>query len=114
MIVKNLNQVPFADTRGYNGVKKQVVIGPQDGSDEIVIRYFSLQPGGNSPFHTHNFPHLVKIEKGSGFVKDANGVEHPLTVGDFVYVKDDEVHQFVNTGDDVFDFICVVPRRGEA
>ena len=73
--------MPLADTTGYKNVKKQIVIGPEDGSKEIVIRYFSLEPGGNSPRHTHDFPHLVQVERGAGVVIDADGQDHPLSKG---------------------------------
>ena len=113
MIIKNLNDVPYADTSGYKGVTKQILIGPDDGSHEIIMRYFSVEPGGNTPSHEHGFPHLVRIEKGDGVVIDAQGNEHPLSAGQFVYVVDDEVHGFRNVGSDPFDFICIVPARGE-
>lgn len=113
MIVKKLNDVPFADLDGYENLTKQVVIGPEDGSQEIVLRYFSLKPGGSSPHHTHDFPHLVKIETGSGIITDETDNEHPLQPGDYVYVDSNEIHHFSNTGSEPFDFICVVPQRGE-
>jgi len=113
MIIKDVKDVPFVDLPEYQGVKKQIHIGPADGSDEIVMRYFSVEPGGATPYHDHAFPHLVKVEKGQGVVIDAQGKEHPLTVGQLVYVQDDEIHGFKNTGTESFDFICVVPGRGE-
>jgi len=112
--IKRRSDVPLADLQGYDNVKKQIVIGPDDGSQEIVLRYFSLKPGGASPYHTHNFPHLVKIETGNGTVTDATGDEHQLRTGDYVYINDNEVHQFRNTGSEPFDFICIVPQRGES
>jgi quercetin dioxygenase-like cupin family protein len=99
--------------QGYANVKKQIVIGPDDGSQEIVLRYFSLQPGGASPYHSHDFPHLVKIEAGQGTVTDGQGKEHQLQAGQYVYVAGNEVHQFKNAGSGEFHFICIVPRRGE-
>jgi len=113
MIIKRLKDVPFADTSGLDKVTKKIVIGPSDGSEEIVLRYFSVGPGGASPQHTHGFPHLVKIEAGEGAVVDDKGQEHSVAKGDYVYIKDNEIHQFRNKGPDPFDFICIVPRRGE-
>ena len=113
MVIKQLEEVPFEDMSGYNKVTKQICIGPKDGSDEIVMRYFSVAPGGNTPYHDHGFPHLVKVEKGEGVVIDPEGGEHPLKAGQMVYVRDDEVHGFKNTGKGPFDFVCIVPRRGE-
>ena len=114
MIIQNLEDVPFADSRGYERVSKKIVIGPDDGSNEIVLRYFSLELGGTTPHHSHDFPHLVKIEAGNGVVTDENGLEHQLQKGDYVFIRDNEVHQFTNAGTEPFDFICIVPRRGEA
>ena len=113
MIIKKLSDVPLVDLQGYDNVKKQIVIGPDDGSQEIVLRYFSLEPGGTSPHHTHDFPHLVKIEAGNGIVTDATGNEHQLQTGDYVYVDNNEAHHFRNTGSEPFDFICIVPQRAE-
>lgn len=113
MIIKKLNDVPSMGVEGYEHVKKQVVIGPDDGSQEIVLRYFSVEAGGMSPHHSHDFPHLVKIEAGNGSVTDSEGNEHPLCAGDFVYINDNEIHHFTNTGSEPFDFVCIVPKRGE-
>ena len=59
MIIKDKSQVPFEDTSNYNGISKQIVLGPKDGSSEIILRYFCIEPGGNTPYHNHPFPHLV-------------------------------------------------------
>lgn len=113
MIIKKLSDVPSLGVQGYDNVKKQIVIGPDDGSQEIVLRHFSLQRGGASPYHSHDFPHLVKIEAGQGIVTDGDGHNHQLQAGQYVYIASDEVHQFKNTGSEEFNFICIVPRRGE-
>jgi quercetin dioxygenase-like cupin family protein len=114
MIIKNLGDVPSADLRGYERVSKKIVIGPDDGSNEIVLRYFSLGPNGTTPHHAHDFPHLVKIEAGKGVVTDERGLERQLQKGDYVFINNNEVHHFTNAGTEPFDFVCIVPRRGEA
>ena len=114
MIIEKLNDVPFTHVAGYDLVKKQIVIGPDDGSQEIVMRYFSIEPGGTSPHHSHDFPHLVKIEAVNGIAIDTTDNEHQLQVGDYVYINDNDTHQFKNTGSEPFNFICIVPQRGES
>ena len=114
MIIKKLSDVPFADLQGYKNVDKQVVIGPDDGSKEIVLRNFALAPGGSTPHHSHDWPHLVRIETGTGIAIDSAGNETPIQEGDFVYVNDNDMHQFRNTGTESFSFICIVPQRGES
>ena len=113
MVIKKLEEVPYEEMSAFKGVKKQILIGPKDGSGEIVMRYFSLEPGGNTPYHSHGFPHVVKIEKGQGIVIDENGKGHPLECNHVAYIQDDEIHGFKNTGAESFDFICIVPLRGE-
>lgn len=113
MKIKKRDGVPLADTQGYTAVTKQVVLGPEDGSDEIVLRYFSVAAGGATPFHSHDFPHLVKIEAGRGVAVNADGNEQPVVADDYVYIEANEVHNFKNTGDEPFEFICIVPLRGE-
>ncbi len=113
MKIKKLSDVPQVDLKEYKNVTKQIVLGPEDGSHEMVLRYFSLGPGGASPYHNHDFPHVVRIEVGEGVVVNAAGEETPLQVGDYIYVDDNEQHNFKNTGSGNFDFICIVPLRGE-
>jgi len=111
--IKRLSDAPAFDVSGITHVKKRIVLGPSDGSKEIVLRYFSLEPGGATPRHSHDFPHLLKIEAGNGLVLDENGKAHKLEQGDYIYIKDKETHQFKNTGTVPFEFICIVPGRGE-
>jgi quercetin dioxygenase-like cupin family protein len=113
MKIKTRDDVPSVDTPGYSAVTKQVVLGPEDGSQEIVLRYFTLAKGGQTPYHSHDFPHLVKIEAGRGVAVDADKSERPVLAGDYIYLAPDEIHRFRNTGEGTFEFICIVPARGE-
>jgi quercetin dioxygenase-like cupin family protein len=114
MQIKSLHEVAAQVVPGYAGIQKRIVIGKADGSDEIALRHFSVTQGGCSPHHTHDFPHLVRVESGEGCVSDSAGVCHALKAGDYVFVKSNELHQFKNTGTQPFEFICIVPDRGES
>ncbi len=113
MIIKTPHNVPYEDTSAYKGIKKQIVLGPKDGSEEIIMRYFTVEPGGATPYHNHGFQHLVKVERGKGIAIDKDGVEHEISEGQLVYVKDDEIHGFKNVSNEDFCFMCIVPTRGE-
>ncbi|MFC2097616.1 cupin domain-containing protein [Bacteroidota bacterium] len=113
MVIKHPRDIPFEDMSKHKGVKKQIYIGPKDGSNEIVMRYFSVEPGYSTPYHCHNFPHVVKVEKGNGVLVNMDGTENDLSVGKVAFVDEDEIHCFKNTGDESFDFLCIVPLRGE-
>jgi quercetin dioxygenase-like cupin family protein len=114
MIVKKLEEVPANPMPGCAGVLKRLVVGPQEGSGEIMLRHFTLEPGASSPHHAHPFPHVARIESGEGYVVDPEGREQAVRAGDFVYIPDNERHQFRNGGAAPFVFLCIVPRRGEA
>lgn len=112
MKIKRRDDVSPAPS-GYPGVTKQIVIGAGDGSDEIVLRYFSVVEGGATPWHSHEFPHLVKVEAGQGLAVAPDGTETPVSRGDYVYVAPNEMHNFKNAGVEPFEFVCIVPGRGE-
>ena len=42
-------------------------------------------------------------------MRSENG-EYPLRAGSVVFIPGDEIHQFVNTGDEVLRFICLIPH----
>lgn len=92
--------------------KKRVLIGPQQGAQEFVMRLFTLSEGGSTPYHTHPWEHEVFVVSGEGTVRSVHGAVD-VRAGDFVYVPADDEHQFANAGDDPFEFLCVVPLRGE-
>jgi len=91
---------------------KQVLIGQKQGATNFVMRLFTLAEGGSSPYHTHPWEHEVFILSGSGSVKSAHGTA-AVEPKDFVYVPPNDEHQFLNTGSEPFEFICLVPASGE-
>ena len=109
MIIKSINNVEVTEVNGddIKDVKKQVLIGKDDGSDKMIMRLFTVQAGGNTPLHTHDFEHLVKIEKGSGIVIDSEG-EHKIEPGMVIYVKPNEIHQFKNNSNEELQFTCTI------
>ncbi len=112
MIIKKLNDIPIIKLEGLDGLTKQIAIGPADGSHEIAMRYFTLEKGCQSPHHSHDYPHLIKIEEGNGSATDHDGNEHPVEKGDFIYVPDNTIHH-LTADKNGMAFICIVPGRGE-
>ncbi|GAH39364.1 unnamed protein product [marine sediment metagenome] len=91
----------------------QVLLGPEDGVTNFVMRRFVLDPGAATPHHTHDWEHEVLILEGEGVVVSADD-EHPVRPGNVVYVPPAEVHQFRNTGSGTFAMLCLVPMKGHA
>lgn len=100
----------IVEMEGAKDVKMKILIGPKDESENIIMRYFTIAPGGHTPFHQHNYEHVVKIENNRGVVVDENGVENEVMKGQSLFVKPDEMHQFKNPFRENFEFICIIPN----
>ena len=92
---------------GVKGVQMAVMVGREDGAPNFALRQFIVEPGGNSPRHSHDYEHEVYIVEGSGTVL-LNGKENPIKGGDVVYVPADHEHQF-KAGGGGMKFLCLVP-----
>ncbi len=108
MIVKNCRQVRPEPAAEAPGVTVRWVISERDGAPNFAMRVFEVEPGAASPFHTHAWEHEAFILAGKGHVRAEDG-ETPFQEGDAIFVAPEEKHQFVNDGDTVLRFICVVP-----
>jgi len=42
-----------------------------------------------------------------------DGQDYQLEAGSFAYVPSNKLHQFTNTGNGRFAFICIVPEEGD-
>jgi quercetin dioxygenase-like cupin family protein len=115
VIIRKLDEVEKTgvDMAGVQGITKQLVLGSADGVPHFSFRVFTLAPGGHSPHHSHDVEHLNFVLSGRGALLDGDGTENPLVAGDFAFVAPGDVHQFRNTGNEPFVFICAVPKEYE-
>lgn len=112
MIIKKDSEIPeeFMEEEGVKNVIRRILIGPQDGSSNIIMRYFKVLPGGNTPHHSHSHEHVVKIEKGKGIVIDDLGKENIVTEGQSFLIEGNKKHQFKNPYEEPFEFLCMIPN----
>jgi len=97
---------------GADKVSKAAVIGKKEGWDGYVLRVFCLNPGGFTPRHGHDWEHVNYVIAGRGMLTIGSEV-YELKEGDFALVPPGVEHQFQNQGDEDFEFICIVPERGD-
>jgi quercetin dioxygenase-like cupin family protein len=98
---------------GAVGVLKQVPLSRADGVPNFSFRVFTIEPGGHTPLHRHNFEHMNYVIEGEG-VLVGEGKENRFNKGDFALIMPDELHQFKNTaasGNVVV--VCAVPKEYE-
>jgi quercetin dioxygenase-like cupin family protein len=110
MKIKHLAEVPQNDVtmEGAVAVRMRMLIGPAEGAGVFHMRHFEVAPGGHSPHHEHDYEHEVLILKGACTVRGAEG-ERSCRAGDVVWMPPNERHQFVNTGREPLEFICLIP-----
>jgi len=94
-----------------NNASMQVLIGKQEGWQDYVMRVVEVSPGGFTPKHTHPWPHINYFLEGKGTLL-LNNEEHPVESGSYSFVPENSLHQFKNTTDQIFKFICIVPKEG--
>jgi quercetin dioxygenase-like cupin family protein len=110
MIIKKNADVPEApvEEEEVKNVLRRILIGPEDGSHNIIMRHFKVLPEGHTPFHSHDHEHVVKIEKGKGIIVRETGEEVQVSQGQSVLVERNEKHQFKNPFPDPFEFLCII------
>ena len=105
-------QVQPYERGGAVGGSVRVVIGPEDGAHNFTMRYFEIEPGGQSSFDRHDHDHGVYILKGRAKVLIGWDV-HDVGPGDVVYIAPNEQHQFESIGEEPLGFLCVVPPKDD-
>lgn len=116
MKVINISEVKknIVTMEGANNVLKQIPISKDDGTPNLSLRVFTVEPKGYTPFHNHNYEQLNYIIEGEGVLIDTDGNEKLLKKGDFALVLPNEMHQYKNTSkNEPLVFICGVPKEFE-
>jgi len=103
-------QAQAVDEPGASGVTVRWLISEKDGAPNFAMRLFEMEPGGNTPYHKHEWEHEVLILKGTGSLVTEEG-NLPLNKGDALFVPGQEKHQFKNASQETLVFICVVPHQ---
>jgi quercetin dioxygenase-like cupin family protein len=95
-------------TEGARGVTIRRLLTAEDGAPRFIMRQFTVEVGGHTPLHEHDFEHEVFVLEGQGAVW-RDGAEVPLSPGTAVFVPGGEKHRFLNKGTGLFRFLCLVP-----
>lgn len=105
-------EAEIVDVDGAKDAKIRWLITKKDGAENFTMRLFDLSPGGHTPLHQHDWEHEVFIVSGSGELRTKED-NNSFKQGDVLFVPSMQWHQFVNTGDDLLQFICVIPYKDE-
>jgi len=98
------------DNDEVQGVLKHVLVGPDDGAPNFIIRYFHVPFGEKTFYDQHPHEHGVVILHGKAKVQ-INDDFYELGPLDSVFVSGNDIHQFTNIGEGPLGFICVIKRK---
>ena len=105
--------------RGANGVKKnvvtagkatemQVLVGPDQGAPNFVLRRFIMGAGGGMPRHTNLVEHEQYVLRGRARITIGEAV-HEVRPDTTLYIPAGAVHSY-DVIEAPFEFLCVVPN----
>ncbi|MBN1435091.1 cupin domain-containing protein [Candidatus Fermentibacterales bacterium] len=108
--VKKSTEVRPQEVRdsGASKVQKRILVGEKEGSNRIVMRMFTIRPGGHTPRHTHEMEHVIYVVEGEGEVVDGDGFAHELRPGYCAFVPPYDLHHFQNRTERNFSFLCII------
>jgi quercetin dioxygenase-like cupin family protein len=96
------------DEKGARGVRIRWLISKEDGASNFAMRYFEIEPGGETPYHSHSWEHEVFILEGKGVVV-CNGTEKEISPRYVVFIPPNAQHSFKNKGTSLLSFLCLIP-----
>lgn len=100
------------NTKEVHGILKHVLVGPEDGAPNFIIRYFQVPVQSHTFHHSHPHEHGMLILHGKAKIQINNDF-HELGPLDSIFLSGGDVHQVSNIGDTALGFLCVITREAE-
>ena len=94
----------------FEGVTRQIFVGPDEGSNNFHMRYFRLEPGTHSNLESHSHEHGVLVLHGHARLQ-LNQEFFDVHPYDAIFISGNDLHQFVVEGDEPLGFLCVIKAK---
>lgn len=108
MSVKHSHTIDAKPVSAGTDTTIQVLISAEEAPN-FVLRKFTMQPGGGMPLHTNLVEHEQYILRGQARI-GIDGEEFDVKPGDVVFIPAGAPHFYHNTGNEPFEFLCIVPN----
>jgi quercetin dioxygenase-like cupin family protein len=108
MPVKHSEEVTRNEVAAGEKTSMQVLIGPDEGPN-FAMRRFIMEPGGGMPRHTNLVEHEQYVLRGQARI----GIDEEVfevAAGDVVFIPAGVPHWYQSTGEENFEFLCLVPN----
>jgi quercetin dioxygenase-like cupin family protein len=101
-------QVPTEE--GVRGTTIRWLITDKMGAKHFAMRVFTIQPGGHTPHHTHDWEHELFCLEGEAVLRSGDHKE-PFRPGEFAFIQANELHQIRNESKAVARVMCLIPYK---
>jgi quercetin dioxygenase-like cupin family protein len=107
---KNISEIKEnkIEAEDAKGVSVTILVGEDQGATNFFMRLMKIEKEGYSPYHKHAWEHENFILKGEGFLKTEER-NFPVKKGDVIYIPPNELHSYINTGNEELEIICIIP-----
>jgi quercetin dioxygenase-like cupin family protein len=109
MSIKHSNQVEAKNVTAGKDTTIQVLISSQEGPN-FALRKFSMQKGGGMPRHTNTLEHEQYVLHGEATITIGEET-YQVKTGDVVFIPEGAIHSYQNTGEEAFEFLCIIPNK---
>ena len=109
MSVKHSTDVEAKDVAAGKDTTIQVLISSKEGPN-FALRKFSMQKGGGMPRHTNTVEHEQYVLRGEASITIGDETHHVKT-GDVVFIPEGAIHSYQNSGEEPFEFLCIIPNK---
>jgi quercetin dioxygenase-like cupin family protein len=109
MSVKHTHDVEAVEVTQGVKTSKQVLISAQEGPN-FALRRFIMEAGGGMPRHTNTVEHEQYVLGGKARVGIGDEV-FEVKKGDVVFIPENVPHWYQNIGNEIFEFLCIVPNK---
>ncbi len=109
MSVKHSTDVEAKDVAAGKDTTIQVLISSKEGPN-FALRKFSMQKGGGMPRHTNTVEHEQYVLRGEASITIGDETHH-VKAGDVVFIPEGAIHSYQNSGEEPFEFLCIIPNK---
>jgi len=109
MSVKHIKDVPAEIVKTGEMTSMQWLISAKEGP-HFAMRRFVMEPGGKIPEHTNTVEHEQYVLRGHAKI-GIGGNEFEVQAGDSVFIPKGAPHWYKNTGEEKFEFLCLIPNQ---
>lgn len=107
-VVRPAAAAPEQPVAAGTATRMQVLVGPDQGAPNFVMRRFIMGAGGGIPKHTNQVEHEQYVLRGRARVTIGDRV-HDVGPDDTLYIPAGAPHSY-QVVEAPFEFLCVVPN----